>query len=83
MAMKGARRMLYAKISVSQDVNKLSIEERLLFTWLIAHGDDEGRLEGDPLYIRNKVVPYMNWSPKKIGRYLNNIKNGLSVKICV
>lgn len=75
MAVKGARRMLYAKISVSQDVNSLSIEERLLFTWLIAHGDDEGRLEGDPLYIRNKVVPYMNWSPKKIEKYLNNIKN--------
>src|SRR3989344_2050919 len=75
MAVKGARRMLYAKISVSQDVNSLSIEERLLFTWLIAHGDDEGRLEGDPLYIRNKVVPYTNWSPKKIGKYLHNIKN--------
>ncbi|OIP58158.1 MAG: hypothetical protein COX79_01815 [Candidatus Levybacteria bacterium CG_4_10_14_0_2_um_filter_36_16] len=68
-------RMLHKKISVSTQVNKLYLPARLLFTWMIAHADDEGRLKGDADYIRAIVVPMTKWSFKKIGNYLEEIKN--------
>jgi len=63
-------RMLHKKISISQQVNKLSINARLLFTWLIAHADDEGRLRGEANYIRASVVPLTNWSSNVVEKYL-------------
>lgn len=63
-------RLLYKQISISEDVNKLPLPARLLFTWLIPHADDEGRLKGNPVYIKACVVPYTNWSLKHIEKYL-------------
>ena len=68
-------RMLHKKISISEDVNKLSLSARLLFTWIIAHADDEGRLKGDATYIKAVVVPYTKWSRKLIESYLYQMKN--------
>lgn len=68
-------RMLHKKISTSTQVNRLSLYARLLFTWMIAHADDEGRLKGEPEYIRATVVPMTTWSFKKIKIYLDEIKN--------
>ena len=68
-------RMLHKKISISQQVNNLSLPTQLLFTWMIAHADDEGRLRGESDYIRATVVPMKNWSPKRIERYLEEIKS--------
>lgn len=56
-------------------VNKLSLPVKLLFTWMIAHADDEGRLRGEPAYIKATVVPMTNWSLKKIESYLKEIEN--------
>ncbi len=56
-------------------VNKLPLPTRLLFTWMIAHADDEGRLRGEPAYIKATVVPMTNWSLKKIDNYLRQIEN--------
>lgn len=67
--------MLHKKISVSSQVNRLSLPTRLLFTWMIAHADDEGRLKGDPEYIKATVVPMTNWSFKRIKGYLEEIAN--------
>jgi len=70
------RRMLAKSISTSIEVNNLSLPARLLFTWMIPHADDDGRLKGDPKYIKATVVPYTNWSPNTIKSYLvvmNNI----------
>lgn len=66
-------RMLHKSISVSIQVNKMSSEARLLFTWLIAHADDEGRIHGECEYIRAVVVPLCNWSVKKVGKLLNEM----------
>jgi hypothetical protein len=66
-------RMLHKKISISQQVNKLSVNARLLFTWLIAHADDEGRLRGEANYIRALVVPMTNWSDDDVEKYLVGI----------
>lgn len=68
-------RMLHTKISVSVQVNRLSLPAKLLFSWLIPHADDEGRLNGDPEFIKARVVPMTKWSFKKIREYLEEIKN--------
>lgn len=70
------RRMLHAKISVSLQVNKLPEPAQLLFTWMISHADDEGRLKGDAESVRALVVPMKHWSLKRMEGYLNAIKNG-------
>ncbi len=68
-------RMLHKSISSSEQVNKLSLQARLLFTWTIAHADDEGRIKGSPEYIKAIVVPMTRWSFKRIRDYLEEIKN--------
>lgn len=68
-------RMLHNKISTSSQVNKLSLPAKLLFTWMIAHADDDGRMKGDPACVKAKVVPMVNWSFKRIEAYLWEIKN--------
>ena len=69
------RRMLHNKISTSLQVNRLSLEAQLLFTWLISHADDEGRLKGEPEYVKATVVPMKeSWTFKDVAGYLDEIK---------
>lgn len=68
-------RMLHKTISTSQDVNKLSLPSKLLVTWMIAHADDEGKLRGESNYIKAIIVPMLNWSSRKIDKYLNEIES--------
>lgn len=66
--------MLHAKISNSLQVNRLPLPARLLFTWMISHADDEGRLQGDVEYVRGLVVPLSHWSVKKVQNYIEAMK---------
>jgi hypothetical protein len=66
-------RMLHKKISLSKDVGKLLLPAQLLFTWMISHADDEGRLYGDPITVKATVVPRTRWSPKLIKSYLDKM----------
>lgn len=68
-------RMLHKKISVSAQVNKLSLPAKLLFTWMIAHADDEGRLKGDSPSVKATVIPMATWSFKRVKVYLDEIKS--------
>lgn len=68
-------RMLHRKISLSSQVNRLSLEARLLFTWMIPYTDDEGRLKGEPEYIKATIVPMTTWSFIRIKKYLDEIKD--------
>jgi hypothetical protein len=68
-------RMLHKKICTSEDVNKLPLPARLLFSWLITAADDDGRMKGDPPYVKVEVVPYTNWPLKLISTYLNQMKD--------
>ena len=68
-------RMLHKKISVSVQVNKLTLPAKLLFTWMISHADDEGKLKGDIEFIKAMVVPMTKWSFKKIKGYLVEMKD--------
>jgi hypothetical protein len=49
--------MLAPTISTSDRVNELSLKAALLFTWMIAHCDDQGRMSGDAKRIKALVVP--------------------------
>lgn len=40
------------------DLSTLSRDARLLYRDLIIHADDEGRLRGDPKYLKGKIFPY-------------------------
>lgn len=52
------RRMVSKVISLSEKVNSLSLFGRLLYTWMIPHADDFGRLPGSPAKVRVLVVPF-------------------------
>lgn len=51
------RRMICKSISVSTQVNKMSLFSQLLYTWMIPHADDWGRMDADPGVIWALVVP--------------------------
>jgi hypothetical protein len=71
--MKTQRRMLHAKISKSIQVNRLSVEARLVFTWMIAHADEYGRLRGEAEFIRACVVPMTEWTNEQVEKLLQEI----------
>lgn len=50
--------MIYSKIWTSQQVGHLSYRARLLYLGMITLADDDGRLIGDPAYLRGQVFPY-------------------------
>ena len=50
-------RILKTQISISEQVNELSIKATLLFTWMIPHADDFGRLIGNPKRLKALIFP--------------------------
>ncbi|WP_438498059.1 DnaD domain-containing protein [Paenibacillus sp. IHBB 3054] len=61
------KRMLSKVISISEKVNELpDIFDMLLYTWMIPHADDFGRLAGSPGKIKALVVPMLDKSIKDI-----------------
>jgi hypothetical protein len=49
--------MLAPSISVSQRVSAVSLKAALLYTWLIAHCDDQGRMSANPTLVKAIVLP--------------------------
>lgn len=75
------RRMIAKNISTSRKVNRLTDRAALLYTWMIPHTDDYGRLEGDPLSIKAKVIPMRNVTEVQIEEDLESLeKNNLISK---
>ncbi len=50
-------RMLRGQISVSPQVNDLSLKATLLFTWLIPHVDDFGRINANSRRLKSIIFP--------------------------
>jgi hypothetical protein len=50
-------RILKSQISLSEQVNDLSLHSALLFTWMITHADDFGRMRGSSRKVKAQVVP--------------------------
>ena len=67
------RRMLNKSISLSAQVNQLSDAAEILFTWAIPHFDDEGRMRGEPNFVKAAVVPLKKWTERKIIRLIDEI----------
>ena len=59
MSRKARARLLYPSISTSERVNGLGVKGALLFTWLLAHCDDQGRYAGSVRKVKIEVVPMM------------------------
>jgi len=58
---------------ISEDVAKLSHDERLLFIGLFSIADDYGKGKGNPSYIRASIYPYEDIPLKKIEEWCVNI----------
>ena len=69
------RRMISKVISVSEKVNSTSIYSQLLYTWMIAHTDDFGRISGSAKKIRVMVVPFHKKTDKDIENSLVEMEN--------
>lgn len=52
------RRMVYAKILGSHNLNSLPVEARYLYIGMIVLADDDGRLNGDPRFLKGQVFSY-------------------------
>lgn len=78
-------RMLSKNISLDEKVDALSDDTaRLLFTWLIAHLDVEGRMYGDARLFTSIVAPRRNYSLKKVEKYLIEMESlGLILRYSV
>ncbi|MFH1775081.1 MAG: DnaD domain protein [Chloroflexota bacterium] len=78
-------RFISKDISWDEKVDALPDDSaRLLFTWMIAHADSEGRLYGDASLVKSLVVPRRNYSARRVDKYLMEMKKlGLIERYCV
>jgi len=60
MAGKVKARLIYSSISLSERVSGLGVKGALLFTWLLAHCDDQGRFAGNARKVKAAVVPLLD-----------------------
>lgn len=52
------RRMLYTKLWTSEQFGQLTDKAKLLYIGSITLADDDGRLLGNPAYLRGQIFPY-------------------------
>ena len=57
MYARAKARLLYPTISVSERIAGLGVKGALVFTWLIAHCDHQGRYAGSAKKVKAEVVP--------------------------
>ncbi|WP_029516270.1 hypothetical protein [Paenibacillus polymyxa] len=68
------KRMISKSISISEKVNMLpDVFDMLLFTWIIPHTDDFGRLTGSPAKVKALVVPMLDKSMKDVERSIKSL----------
>lgn len=73
------RRMIDPNFWQSEDVAKLNIRQRLLFVGLFSNADDEGKLRGNPAFVRSLIFPYEDISISDIEDDLNIIEKVASL----
>lgn len=57
MAGKVRARLIYSTVSTSERISNLGFKGALLFTWFLAHCDDQGRYCGTSRKVKYEVVP--------------------------
>jgi DNA replication protein DnaC len=65
------RRMIGKSISLSDQVNSMPVYGQLLFTWMVPHADDWGRMRGKPSVVKATVVPLHDVTLEQIDECLN------------
>jgi hypothetical protein len=67
--------MLSWKVSTDPRVAALSCDSaRLLYTWMIAHADNLGRLHGEPEHVRASILPHQRaTTAKQVGTWLGEM----------
>ncbi|MFC1946086.1 hypothetical protein ACFLW1_02685 [Chloroflexota bacterium] len=79
---KARGRMLAPTISVSERVAALTIKAALLFTWMLSHADDQGRLSGDPNTVKALIVPLRrDISVEDVERALSDLEDVGLIKL--
>ncbi|MDI6606519.1 MAG: hypothetical protein QME65_05220 [Candidatus Omnitrophota bacterium] len=69
-------RMLFWKVSYNQQIPKVSVWAKLLFTWLIPNIDNMGRMEGNAYAIKGMIFPYeTKITPEKCRKLLQELHN--------
>lgn len=66
-------RIISAVISQSRKVSEVSDQSALLFTWIQAHTDDYGRIEGETQDVQFLIVPRRGWSADQVEGYLKEL----------
>lgn len=69
------RRMIDPNFWQSEDVAKLSVRQRLLLIGLFSNADDEGKLRGNPAFIRSITFPYEDFTLSEISGDLDKIES--------
>jgi hypothetical protein len=60
MPHKAGARLLYQTISASERIAGLGAKGALIYTWLLAHADDQGRYAGGARKVKIQVVPLID-----------------------
>jgi len=67
-------RQISTDIGTDEQLNMVSDQAALLFTWCIARADPHGYLPGKPGELRLKVVPGRKWTDKEVAGYLKELE---------
>ncbi len=70
-----SKRMINSRFFESLDVADLTILQRFLLMGMIVQADDQGRLPGDPRWIKVKIFPYDDIPIKSINEALESISD--------
>ena len=75
--------MVSKSISTSVKLSKVSDFAALLFTWMIPHTDDYGRMDGSSLAVRGIVVPMRDKKDEDIKKALGELSKEDLIKVYV
>ena len=76
------KRMVAKKITESKQITLLKTPwAKLMFTWMIPHADDYGRLHGEPEMIKAKIFPREHKSLQKIKEWRDELEKVGLIKI--
>jgi len=67
------RRMISKRISISDRVSAVSEFSQLLYTWIIPHTDDWGRIDGSPKIVKALVMPLSKRKEKDFEKSLKEM----------
>ena len=66
--------MISKSITTSLKLSRCKTDHaRLLFTWMIPHADDKGRLQGDVNFIKGLIFPMLKHTIKRISKFLEDL----------